>query len=247
MLFPDLTHRVRQHEWMDEPDVDPRLLARSLGYLRAVNKLLGYTRQLLNRLETYSQRWNRQDSIKIVDIGTGSADMPIAVLKWADANGWKMTCTGVDLHAKTAQAARDASPDPRLTIVRADAIHLPFHDNAFDYAITSTFLHHLDTADVVKTIAGMARVSSRGVVIADLVRSYPAYAGIKLMTAFANPVVRHDGPASIAQGFTRDEVLTMRDQAGLGFTEYEEYFYNRFILAGEKNPGGRDGNPAASV
>ena len=47
MFFPDLTHRVRQHELMDEPDIDPRLLARSLGFLRKVNKILGYTALVL--------------------------------------------------------------------------------------------------------------------------------------------------------------------------------------------------------
>jgi ubiquinone/menaquinone biosynthesis C-methylase UbiE len=234
MFFPDLTHRRRSHELMDDPDIDPKLLQRSLGYLRKINKLLGYTRQLLDRLDGYSQNWNRDQTIKIVDIGTGSADMPIAVLKWADERGWKVHCTGVDLHAKTAKAARDASADPRLTIVRANALDLPFHDNAFDYAITSTFLHHLDTDDVVKVISGMSRIARRGVVIADLVRSYQAYAGIKLATCLANPVVRHDGPASIGQAFTKAEVLAMRDRAGLTYTHYEQYFYNRFVLAGEK-------------
>jgi ubiquinone/menaquinone biosynthesis C-methylase UbiE len=234
MFFPDLTHRRRSHELMDDPDIDPKLLQRSLGYLRKINKLLGYTRQLLDRLDGYSQNWNRDQTVRIVDIGTGSADMPIAVLKWADERGWKIHCTGVDLHAKTAKAARDASADPRLTIVRGNALDLPFHDNAFDYAITSTFLHHLDTDDVVKVIAGMSRIARRGVVIADLVRSYQAYAGIKLATCLANPVVRHDGPASIGQAFTKAEVLAMRDRAGLTYTHYEQYFYNRFILAGEK-------------
>ncbi len=244
MFFPDLTHRRRSHELMDDPNIDPKLLQRSLGYLRKINILLRYTQQLLDRLETYSQRWDRNDTIRIVDIGTGSADMPIAVLKWGDERGWKVHCTGVDLHAKTAKAARDASADPRLTIVRGNALDLPFHDGAFDYAITSTFLHHLDTDDVVKVIAGMSRIARRGVVIADLVRSYHAYVGIKLATAFANPVVRHDGPASIAQGFTKAEVMEMRDRAGLSYTTYDEYFYNRFILAGEKTVG-RDEDPAA--
>ena len=67
MFFPDLTHRRRQHELMDEPDVDPKNLDRSLRYLRIVNKVLGYTRQLLDRLDTYSKIWNPGESIRIVD------------------------------------------------------------------------------------------------------------------------------------------------------------------------------------
>lgn len=234
MLLPDLSRRRRQHEWMDEPDVDPRNLARSLRFLRAINRLLGYTRQLLDRLDVFAAGWRRGETIRIVDIGTGSADMPVAILRWADARGYHVRCTGVDLHAKTARAARDASADPRLTIVRADALHLPFHDDAFDYAITSTFLHHLDTDDVAAVLTHMNRVARRGVVIADLVRSPSAYAGIKLLTCLANPLVRHDGPASIAQAFTESEVLSLRDRAGLTYTRYDEHFASRFVLWGEK-------------
>jgi ubiquinone/menaquinone biosynthesis C-methylase UbiE len=234
MFFPNLTHRRRQHELMDEPDVDPNHLDRSLRFLRLVNRVLGYTRQLLDRLDAYSKNWKPTDTIRIVDIGTGSADMPVAILKWADARGFNVRCTGVDLHAKTTRVARDASNDARLTIVQADALNLPFHDGAFDYAVTSTFLHHLDTADVVKVIADMGRVASRGVVIADLIRSRLAYAGIRVLSCFANPIVRHDGPASICQAFTKAEVLSMRDQAGLTYTQYRQHLCGRFVLAGEK-------------
>jgi ubiquinone/menaquinone biosynthesis C-methylase UbiE len=141
---------------------------------------------------------------------------------------------GVDLHATTARAALAQNPDPRIRIVRADVLRLPFADGSFDYATTSLFLHHLDDDDVVRVLAAMSRVARRGIIAGDLLRRRRAYAWIKLFTLFANPIVKHDGPASVAQAFTRDEVLALRDRAGLGYAEYFEHAGHRFVLAGEK-------------
>ena len=141
----------------------------------------------------------------------------------------------IDLHATTALQARAESPDPRLHVVRADALHLPFADGAFDYALTSMFLHHLDDATPRAVLSEMSRVARRGVIAADLLRHRRAYAWISLFTAFAGPMVRHDARASVAQAFTRKEILRLRERAGLGFAQYHRHFGHRFVLAGEKS------------
>ena len=38
-MFPNLSQRRREAEWMDEDDVDPALLADSLAFIRRVNWL----------------------------------------------------------------------------------------------------------------------------------------------------------------------------------------------------------------
>src|SRR5438128_2311144 len=45
-FFPSLRSRQRQPEWMDDPRADPAELRRSLMYIRRVNALLGYTREM---------------------------------------------------------------------------------------------------------------------------------------------------------------------------------------------------------
>jgi hypothetical protein len=72
------------------------------------------------------------------------------------------------------------------------------------------------------------------VIAADLLRHRRAYAWISLFTLWANPMVRHDARVSVAQAFTRSEVLRMRDAAGLGYARYRRHFGHRFALAGEK-------------
>lgn len=232
--LPDLSSRRRTHEWMDAPDADPELVRRSLRFLRRVNRLLGYTRSTLGHLERFSRSWRQGERIRIIDFATGSADVPRAILRWADRRGLDVRVVGVDLHATTARAALAENADPRLRIVRADVLHMPFADGSFDYATTSLFLHHLDDADVVRVLSTMNRVTRRGIIAGDLLRRRRAYAWIRLLSLFSNPIVRHDGPASVAQAFTREEVLALRERAGVGFAQFFEHVGHRFVLAGEK-------------
>jgi ubiquinone/menaquinone biosynthesis C-methylase UbiE len=146
--------------------------------------------------------------------------------------------TGLDRHAETARLAREQAHDnPGITIVRGDAMQLPFADGSFDYVITSMFLHHLDDADVVRVLREMDRVARRGIIAADLLRHRRAYAWITLFTLWANPMVRHDARVSVAQAFTKKEVLALRDRAGLNYTDYFRHFGHRFVLAGQKPAG----------
>jgi hypothetical protein len=46
--------------------------------------------------------------------------------------------------------------------------------------------------------------------------------------------VKNDGPASVAQAFTCEEILVLRDRAGATFADYFEHAGHRFVLAGEK-------------
>jgi ubiquinone/menaquinone biosynthesis C-methylase UbiE len=233
--MPFLAKRRREHEWMDAPDADPEQLRRALAFLRRVNTWLGYTRATLRHLDRLSRSWKRGETIRIVDLATGSADVPRAILRWADRRGFDVRVTGVDRHPLTARAATRGNRDARLTIVQADVFDLPFEPGSFDYATTALFLHHLDDDQVVEVLRIMGRVSRRGVIVSDLLRHYRAYAWISLFTLFASPMLRHDARVSVAQSFTRGEILTLRDDAGLNFARYYRHFGHRFVLCGEKS------------
>ena len=234
LFFPDLSTRQRKPEWMDEDSVDPRLLQKSLRFIRRINTLLGYTRATLQHLERFSRNWPRGSKIRLIDLATGSADVPRAILRWADRRGLDIHIVGVDRHAVTAQTAAEGSADHRLNIIQADVFDLPFEPGSFDYAMTSMFLHHLDDDSVVRVIETMNRLASRGIIIADLIRNRRAYAWASLFTCGSNAMVRHDARVSVGQSFNRQEVLELRNRAGVQFMEYYRHFGHRFVLAGEK-------------
>jgi ubiquinone/menaquinone biosynthesis C-methylase UbiE len=175
--------------------------------------------------------------ITILDIATGAADVPRAILSWAEQARRDIRIVAVDLHPVTLDIARKQSSSfgDRLTFMQADALDLPFAAASFDYVITSMFLHHLDDADVVKVIAAADRIARRGVIIADLLRHRRALAWITLFTLFSNPMVRHDARVSVRQAFSKDEVLHLRDQSGASYLKYFRHFGHRFVLAGCKS------------
>jgi ubiquinone/menaquinone biosynthesis C-methylase UbiE len=234
MMLRSLAHRQRASEWMDAPDADPVLLDHSLRFLRRINRLLRYTRSTITHLERFSRTWNAGEIIRIIDFATGSADIPRAIVRWADRRRLKVQIIGVDLHEHTAQMARRASLDPRIQIVRANVLALPFPDQSFDYAITSLFLHHLSEEQIIEVLRAMDRVARRGIIAADLIRNRRAYAWITLFTLFANPMVRHDARVSVAQAFSASEALDLARHSGLSYLQLHTHFAHRFVLAGEK-------------
>jgi SAM-dependent methyltransferase len=234
MPLPSLRTRNRQVEWMDDPSASPGELARSLAYIRRVNALLGYTRATVGHLERFSRRWKPGETVRILDVATGSADIPRAVLRWSRRRGFDVRIVAVDLHHTTLKLARQGS-EPRLHFVQADALRLPFADGSFDYAMTAMFLHHLGDGAAGAVLREMDRVARRGIVAADILRHRRAYAWITLLTLLAGPMVRHDARASVAQAFTKPEVLALRDRAGVAYATYHRHFAHRFVLAGERS------------
>lgn len=236
MAWP-LDRRRLEREWMDDPSVDPAELRRSLSYLRRINTFLGYHRSIIAHLSRFSRRWPRGRPVHVLDVATGSGDLPRAICRWSGFRGFDLRVVGIDLQDATLREASALMPPgslPAVRFVRCDALRLPFADGAFDYAVTSSFLHHLDDDTAVAALREMARVASRGIVVSDILRHRRAYAWITLLTLLSRPIVKHDGRMSVKQAFTKEEVLRLRERAEIGFARYRRHFGHRFTLAGER-------------
>jgi hypothetical protein len=233
--MPDLRARRLEPEWMDDPAVDAAELAAALAFIRRVNAALGYTRATVGHLRRFSRSWPAGQPITMLDVATGTADLPRAVLRWADGDGRDVRIVGLDLHAATLAVAAGRNGDPRLTFVRGDALALPFADRSVDYVLSGMFLHHLPEAAAIAAIREMDRVARRGFVLADLLRNRRAYAWISLFTMAATPMVRHDARGSVAGAFTAAELLSLRDRAGVGYAQPFKHFGHRLVLAGERD------------
>lgn len=231
-----LASRRREPEWMDSPDVDPAMLEGGLRFIRRVNNWLGYTRATLSVMERFSRGWRVGETIRVIDLATGSADVPVALADRARRRRLMLEVVGVDLHERTCAIARRRTRGyPEVRIIRADVLtDLPFDPGSFDYAISSMFLHHLDDDQIVRVLRLMDRVAKRGILVADLLRRRRAYRWIRLLTLASNPMLRHDACVSVAQALSEAEVLELARRADLPYLNYTEHFGHRFVLAGEK-------------
>lgn len=229
-------------EWMDDPAVDPAELKEALAFIRRVNLRLGGVKALTKHLERWSTRWPDGHEVTILDVATGSADIPVEVVRWAGERGHRVRITAVDIHETTLDSAREhvereLGADAPIELVRADAKELvdQYGPLSFDYVHAGMFLHHLSEIEILTVLRIMERVAKRGIVWNDLVRSRVAMAGIWALTLGQSDMIKHDARLSVRAGFTKKEVKDYAQRTSLGYCRYRSSFFTqRFTLAGEK-------------
>lgn len=200
---------------MDELDVPRAELKASLRFIRGVNRSLGGHAGLIRPLG----RWfgGATGPVSVLDVGTGSADLPVAAVRWARARGIGLRVTGLDMHPTTLDLAREhverelgleALSDGTITLVRGDALEIAerFGVRSFDVVHAGMFLHHLSDIRVMTALRAMERVGRRGMIWNDLLRSAISRVGIALLTLGQPEIVREDGARSVCAGFTSGEV-----------------------------------------
>ena len=229
-------------EMMDSPSVERGELEAALGYIRWVNRRMGGARGLIRHLEKWSRRWPRDRAVTLLDVATGSADVPIAARSWARRRGFDLRVTAVDLHETTLEIAREqvraSGEGGGIEVLKSDALELVsvFGPESFDYVHAGMFLHHLSDLRALTMLRIMDRLARRGIVWNDLVRSR-VYRGLLNVILVGQPeMVRHDARVSVEAGFTRWEVLDMARRLDLRYARYGRVMGYRFTLAGER-PG----------
>lgn len=218
---------------MDAPDVDAARLAGALRFIRRTNRWLGYTRATIQRLDSATRDWPAGKPLTILDVATGSADVPQAALAWARRREIELRVVGIDLHQTTLTLARSMSENV-VPLVRGDALQLPFADASIDIVMTSMFLHHLPDELVVQALSEMRRVASHAVIAADLIRDRRAMFWITLFTLFSDPLVRHDARVSVRQAFSPDEFASLCQRAGWTNARVHRHFGHRFVAVDER-------------
>lgn len=161
------------------------------------------------------------DPLTVLDVGTGAADIPVALLADAGREGRTITVTATDSRDEVLAAAREVTPGldeiVGLTLEVVDGRKLPYSDGAFDVVHSSLVLHHLDPADAVTFLRELSRVARRGIVVNDLSRRPITFIGAWLLSHLftANPFSRHDAPLSARRAYTRNEIHALLHRAGL--------------------------------
>ena len=202
-------------ELLDGPLDDPTALVANLRDLARLNRLSGGARLSRRAIAALGPVGT------VLDVGTGGADIPVALLAAARAESRPLTVTAVDSRPEVLAAARAARPAigriAGLELAVADGRSLPWADGAFDVAHASLVVHHLEPEEAVAFLRELRRVARAGVVVNDLIRGRLVWAGTWLaVNALARSrYTRHDGPLSVRRAYSRGELNELLATAGL--------------------------------
>ncbi len=232
-----LDRRSSAHEIMDTEPLSAPVVDRTLRFLELTNRRFGGAAIVLRTLERWRVGWPAGQPVSLLDVGTGAADIPRAILAWARAEGLDLAITAIDSAPDVAAAARErARGVGGLSIELASLADLTASGRRFDYVTACLVLHHVPPDRTADALASLDRLARRGVIVSDLRRSALALAGVGLLSCVAgNAVVRHDGPLSVRRAFTVDDLRQLASACGLGYLTARGEGPFRVSLSGEKH------------
>ena len=210
--------RSAEPEMMDLPGQPRELLTGDLRNLRLINRYLGCHRNVLRGLARLVSS-NKLRAFTLLDIGTGSADIPQVIVRWARANHIRARILAIERDpVGVEEAAEQTRKFPEITVIRADGISPPFGAASFDFVLASQLLHHFSDAQILAALRTWARLARGAIIVNDLVRHPLAYQGIRLVTQTftRNEMTRIDGPRSVQRACTMSEWRELFRRANIG-------------------------------
>lgn len=208
--------RATAMELLDRPDCDPSLAAASYRFMELVNYSFGGIRLVRRFLAAETAERHACAPLRILDIGSGSCDIPLAVIRWARSCGIPMHFTCLELAGHAIDIARGQlvrAGNPPVKLLQEDAFtHQPVEP--YDYALTSMCFHHFSNAQILMLLHRLRGFVRSSMLINDLRRSRLASLAARLLLAATDAPegVRHDALLSIRRGFKIDELRTLLRQ-----------------------------------
>jgi ubiquinone/menaquinone biosynthesis C-methylase UbiE len=210
--------RSAELEMMDMPGQPRELLVDDLRNLRIINRYLGCYRNVERALARLIDPGQTR-CFTLLDVGTGSGDIPVRIGRWARRQQIAAEISAVDREAiAVEQAAAQIHGSPEISLLRGDAMNLPFRAASFDYVLASQLLHHFADEQIIAALRAWARLARRAVIVNDLVRHPVAYHGIRVLAKglTRNAMTFTDAPLSVRRSLTLDEWRALFRRADVG-------------------------------
>jgi len=239
MLFcaPPRNFDPNDSELIDRPGLDRALLHEELRLLERLNLRLSGYQLVLETLQRLLAPASPK-SLSLLDLGTGSADIPRAIAAWARKNEIAVTITAVDGNAEILQIASESCRDwPEIQFAQHDLRSLPYAADSFDLVLCSLALHHFSSADAVAVLRRMSEIARIGYAVNDLRRNWLSiwFTELLVRTVIQSKIFRHDAPKSCRAAFSVNELRTLGESAGLkNFQVSRHHLVFRMILKGNK-------------
>lgn len=209
---------------MDRPQPVSAELEGDLRNLRQLNRYFGSYRLI----EHFLRRWISPGSqMRILDLATGSGDIPRLVVDHARRVGAAVRVDAVDQQPSTMEIARALSADySEIEFIEGNV--LTFESEPYDIVLCSLTLHHFSEANAVTLLQRCRSLSKQCVLVSDLRRGLFATAGVFLLTAFVfrEEMTRIDARLSAERAFSFAEFRSLAERAG-----WQNFGHRKFAFA----------------
>ena len=213
-------------EMMDRPQPVSAELERDLERLRQLNRWFGSHRLVLN----FMRRWIKPHSrTRIVDLATGSGDIPRLIANYARGIRAQVEIEALDRQSATLEIARKLSSSyPEISYREANILEWNSVE-AYDIALCTLALHHFSDEDAVRVLRQCRQLSRRFVLVSDLRRGVFLRTGVYLLTAmiFREPMTRHDARLSAVRAFSFSEMRNLALRAGWKHFGHKKFRFAR--------------------
>jgi 2-polyprenyl-3-methyl-5-hydroxy-6-metoxy-1,4-benzoquinol methylase len=212
-------------EMMDRPQPVSPELAHDLKRIRQFNRWFGSYR--LVRL--FVGRWiNSGARTSIVDLATGSGDIPRLIVEYARTISAHVGIDAIDQQSATLEIARKLSAGyPEISYREGNILDWDSAE-AYDIVLCTFALHHFSDEDAVRVLRRCRELSRGFVLVSDLRRGFLLKIGVHLLTAliFREPMTRYDARLSAERAFSFSEMGALAARAG-----WQNFGHKKFRFA----------------
>jgi 2-polyprenyl-3-methyl-5-hydroxy-6-metoxy-1,4-benzoquinol methylase len=213
-------------EMMDRPQPISAELERDLQRLRQLNRWFGNYRLVLGFLRS----WIKPDAqMRVVDLATGSGDIPRLIIDYARKLGAHVEIDAVDQQPATTQIATTLSTDyPEISYYETNILEWKGSQD-YDIVLCSLVLHHFSDEDAVTVLRRCRELSKRFVLVSDLRRGFLLQVGVHVLTTaiFREPMTRFDARLSAQRAFSFSEMHQLAIEAEWGKFGHKKFQFAR--------------------
>lgn len=212
--MPDFSRRSTEEEIMDNFLLDHQQIDPVLKELETINKLLGGFSVFYDAF----MKVDLKDGDTVCDWGCGGGDSLKVLDKYFQKKKLNLNFIGVDATQSAVEFAQETHQHQKnLSFRLVDVLKEEFKSEEFDVVISSLFTHHFDDESWIALIKKMVHSSKKAVIINDLHRHWFAYYSIGWLTQLfsKSPMVKHDSTLSVLRSFTKAELVSLLQKAGI--------------------------------
>jgi len=208
-------HQRNYHkELIDADNIPFADIAQNLKELNFINTWLGGH---AITIEGVKQLFLPNKKQTICEIGCGGGDNLYAIYRWCKKKNIQADFIGIDMKAECIEFAKQQYSELPCQWVCSDYQQIEFKENGPSIIFSSLFCHHFTDKQLTQMFFWLKQNSKTGFFINDLQRHWLAYYLIKWLSKFFSKsyLLKNDAPLSVSRGFTRKEIKSLLNEAGI--------------------------------